>query len=300
MGKEMGTKYSPNTWSPNGKRALFLIGDMLRINRFPVLYEFYRNSDLHKLEYSLDYNYIGRFSNINQFYNTDTFKKFLSFMKEAYNLNYNEFKKKYTLLERKLVEDSFDAKVKSALFSHFDISAYHYPKQWANSSLIITMETQFFNIISEQPNSKETNTFTEKIWKPISTRKPFILCSDKDYQYSILESMGFKTFLEYTSHPNKISHSYKDMTDKSYYPKLAYQRTCSFLNNMSKHERQIKNDTEHNYSLWLKLGKELWEKLYIECPVIQEIPKHNIINLCLLAGENNYITDQNMLTKIFS
>ena len=300
--KDRGTKLNVTAWLPNGKRALFLIGDGLRINRFPVLYEFYRNNDLTKLEYSLDYNYINRFDNIQEYFNDVEFKKFANYMHAAYNLSTDELKKKIKLLQRKLIEDNFNEKVKSKQFNHFDISAYYFPKVWHTSSLILTMETQFLYVINDQPRSKETNTFTEKLWKPISTKKPFILCSNQDYQYSILESMGFKTFLEYTSHPNKITHALKDIPSfyQSHYPKLTYERTCSFLNNMIKYEKQIANDVEYNYNLWLKMGKELWKRLYNECPWIKEIPKNDIADLCILGGECNYITDPKTLTRLFS
>jgi hypothetical protein len=297
--KERVPNFIVKPWAPNTKRALFLPGDVLRINRFPVIYEFYINQNLDKLEYSFDYNYISRFNDFEHYTKDPHFQQFKNFVYDAYSLDEAAFKKRCKFLQRKLVDDDFAKTVQTGVFNHFDVSAYCFPKEWNTASLIVTMETQFQRIPYEQMVNNETDFFSEKMWKPILTKKPFILSSDKDFQYDILESLGFKTFLEYTSYPDKITRSFALTSDKSYYPKIAYKRIISFLENMRRYEKEISNDVEYNYNLWLTMGNKVWEKVYQECPVLKELSKIDLSNVFILGGENNYMNDQNVLNRIF-
>jgi hypothetical protein len=286
--KSKGSNFEIKPWSPKPKKALFLIGDGLRINRFPLLYEFYKNDNLKLLDYSLNYNYIDRFNSINDYFASTNFDNFSKYMYAAYGIDKSIFQRVYKNLQHKFPEDEFVTKVDSKVFNHFDISAYCFPKKWANSALILTAETMFFQTPAEIRNN-ETITFSEKTWKPILSKKPFISCSESDFSYSILENLGFKTFLEYTSHPNKIATKFTDINQQNYYPKIAYERTCSFLENMTKFEDRIFKDIEHNYALWVKLGNQLWEDLYKGCPPLKQMTKDDVTTVFSLGGHAGYL-----------
>jgi hypothetical protein len=104
--------------------------------------------------------------------------------------------------------------------------------------------------------------------------KPFITFSANDALYDELEKLGFRTFLKYTSHPEKIPLScnltYEHNVDfpKNYkqHCKICYDRTSSFLNNIELHKDSIIEDVNFNFSRWKELSQQAWDDVYQKCP----------------------------------
>lgn len=272
-----------NNWTPNNKKALMLIGDGGRKNRFPVLYEFYKNNSLHLLDYSLRFNYINR--GYEKFFLNPVFQV----VSKEFEVELGQVFADYFKLQNDIPDDDFFYSLQNT-GNHFYLSAYSYPKQWNNASLVIVMETYFEE--SFKKNS-ECIFFTEKIFKPLLSKKPFVTCSDCDYVYNRLKSLGFKTFLEYTDHPNIIEKSLSLRT----YTKVTYNRIASFLENMEKYKEEIERDVEHNYNLWLKMGQEAWDNLYSTIPSLKQIDKSVFSDMFIFSEYRTYL--RNNIKQIF-
>lgn len=264
-------------WEPNNEKALFLVGDPFRFNRLPVIYEFYKRNKLDILDYSLHPNYIHslKYGDFNEFitsnkHNIDFYSELLT---EGDSVALIDFL--YTN------QKSMDTSTTNCIF---ESSAYTIPNQLFQSSLTLCMETYFFGI----PNSD--NIFSEKFWKTVLCKKPFILSSLNDHYYHALEKLGFRTFLEYTSVPKKIDIGVTDFQEIiTVHTQVTYDRTTSFLDNMKIYKNEIKSDIEHNHSLWKQLVDSEWEKLLNDCPPLQNLNILFVNSMFLLAQGHSII-----------
>jgi hypothetical protein len=277
-------------WQPNDLPALFFVGYMFKWNRLPIIHKFYKQDAFDRLNYSLNYNYIGNGS-------PDKLKNFDEFIYEnLHNIDqYSELLFNgdrdalidFILNSQKLIDTKIN--YRSDLFNQsvFNKSAYLLPAEWFQSPLILCMESYFFGIYNEE----NENIFSEKFWKTVLSKKPFIISSLNDHYYYRMEKLGFKTFLNYTSVPEKINtdnnkFNEKDLIDT--YTQIAYNRTISFLDNMKINENKIANDIEHNYKLWKKLVDEGWENLLSDCPPLRDINILSVNTMFLMDHfENN-------------
>lgn len=257
-------------WSANNKKAIFLIGDIrARPHRFPLLVEFFYNNDIELLHYSLDHDMYGQ-----NYLEEDRFNGIINYLNFAYNTNLNttSFKELYHKLAKVLPNDPYN----SPDFVLQDRCGYTYPLQWNESSLNLVTETLFYENDLDRKNT--IFPFTEKIWKPILSGKPFITVSENDVLYKLLEKLGFKTFLEYTNYKEKIEGNARINIDLQHLINTSYMRVKSFLSNQEKYTENIKHDILHNVNRYKQLSEETWNNLYMLCPPLKEITKKEFCN----------------------
>ena len=160
---------------------------------------------------------------------------------------------------------------------------YDYPHQWNDVNLIIQIESSFFNLQPKQFRYNDDYIFSEKIWKPLITKKPFVTMSENDEIYRHLEFLGFKTFLKYTSEPIKINSYVNKMeqTDSiiKKHSEITFNRVKSFLDNMDNNRENIASDVNHNYKTLLKLKDKHWNRI---CDTCADISKYDADDFCHL------------------
>jgi hypothetical protein len=247
-------KYKPND------KFLFLGGVPARLNRIGLLYEFYNQgmltadkalwsffkplgtteelkcrqilNDLSNLEYQTFINYAeNRFDDL--YYNS---KKFF--------LNHNEVKDFWNQITQ---------------------------QEWVDKPALIdsiVFDTTSLSIISEGPNywdySNNNNFVTEKFWRTVLHRHPFLFSGDTE-QYQLIKKLGFRTFEEYF----KIA-DYAYIFDQKKQNSAIVKNTQYFLEHQYSAAEKIKEDTEHNYNIFLQyvrkqfdVLKMMQEKFYI-------------------------------------
>ena len=143
-------------------------------------------------------------------------------------------------------------------------SAVMYPEEFFTGSLILTVETRFV-----MPHG----VFTEKTWKPLANKMPFVALSHNDMIYDALTRYGFKTFLEYTDYSAPAYFSQPHDEDEhcnlneirnnmyKYFFDITIKRIESFIANIPNHKDNIIQDINHNYELFCRLNNFEKQKL---------------------------------------
>lgn len=264
--RSTATPLNFKAWSPKNNKAIFIIGDTRnRPHRFQTLYEFYANNSLDLLEHSLNPLYDK---------NAD-FSWLIDWLNSTYGLTLNKdtFDKLYRRLQRIIPGDDF----RNLITKTTTATLLVFPPYWNDAPLILMTESNFSHPVFPELRFNEAFPFTEKIWKPILSGRPFVTSSDQDIIYSNLEDMGFKTFLEYTDHPTKVETKMTAMTNgMHFYANLTYNRVRSFLQNKEKFQDAIRRDIEHNFSQWKIITDREWDKLYVSCPPLKELTRDEI------------------------
>lgn len=262
-------------WSSENNKAIFLVGDIRnRPHRFPLFYEFFTNGKLDLLEYSL----IPLYSEEDHHYSW-----LVDWLNRKHNLSLtvSAFKELYTGFRKTLSGDEF----LNTSMQGIDPSMLIYPPQWDDAALILMTESYFAVNNHGSYKVKENLYFTEKMWKPLLSRKPFVTVSNDDIIYSSLEKLGFKTFLEYINVPLSLPHN--DSDDISYYANLTYRRVSAFLENKNRFADQILQDVDHNFRLWQYLSEKTWTDLLAQCPPLSKLTRKEVISAFTLCPDIN-------------
>lgn len=138
-------------------------------------------------------------------------------------------------------------------------------KQWADTDI---MQTEFLqdpnyidpkifthtslSIISEgyaYPPITDTSFLTEKTWRAIAHRHPFMLADSPD-RYAYLKSKGIRTFEEYFFHSDYVYYG-----DRNKFEKIV-ENIIYFMDNKDRYIEQIQKDVEHNYNVFLDIVKQ--------------------------------------------
>jgi len=287
-------------------KALWLIGDISgRPHKLPLLYKFFKENTLDRLDYSLT-NTLNAYSAFKDSISQD-YQPILNVMDE--DLSFEDLKNIYSQLERTLPGDSFCEVNKAGLVNSFDVANYLFPDEWNDASLIVMPETWFdnpnpahwdyeFDDINEEMELRpfwehDIYSTTEKTWKPIATKKPFIGISKYDLQEKTLEGLGFKTFRKYTSVPNLLTGiSTLEHTSEQEYIDIAHERIISFLHNAKSYSQGIIEDIEYNYRHWQYVLDQEWQLLYRSCPPLKHVSKHKILRLWVIPPINTIHLDE--------
>lgn len=222
-------KKHPNTleYNPESGKGLFFCGKGTKEHRIGLLKKFYDTDTIHNLVWS--------------FINTDTEKNeirnrfFSDYTDEQYQafLNHCERILDYT--------PEYDDN--SWTFSHngypCDISLY---------------ERTGFSIISETWINHSNHLFTEKTWRAIVNKHPFIMVGPI-HNITKLRNLGFKTFNEYLTIPeyDRIDSNVSDRLD------AIVINASDFRTLLEKKEphimEQLKQDTEYNHDRFTQLAR---------------------------------------------
>jgi hypothetical protein len=133
-----------------------------------------------------------------------------------------------------------------------------------------------FQLISET-HFNMTVWITEKTWISVANKRPFIVAAYPGF-LKRLKELGFKTYENYLLHKN-----YDEIVSDDKRLNLIVENTQYWLENIQKYEEDIKKDTDHNFSLFLKYAETNQKKL-------DDFNYRHKINFNLL-GYSNY-TDQ--------
>ena len=166
-------------------------------------------------------------------------------------------------------------------------SVVMYPEEFFTGSLILTVETRFI---------MPPGALTEKTWKPLANKMPFVALSHNDMIYDVLTRYGFKTFLEYTDYsaPAYFSHPHDEDRDLiktarhnmyKYFFDITIKRIESFIANIPNHKDNIIQDINHNYELFCKLHHSEKHKLL---DILKQTHLTNLSNTDQILIDNCY------------
>jgi hypothetical protein len=284
-------------------KALWLIGDISgRPHKLPLLYKFLKENTLDRLDYSLT-NSLNNYENPFKDDDTQDYQPILDSIDE--DLTLDDLIKIYNQLKKTLPGDRFTEVTEKGLVNSFDLANYLFPDEWNDASLIVMPETWFDNpnpphwqYYSEEVNEEmevrpfwEHNSYatTEKTWKPIATKKPFMGISKNDLQERTLQGLGFRTFVKYTSEPDLIvDRGFGEVgVERKEYIDVAHTRIISFLDHMIDYKQDIMEDIEYNYKHWKYVLDQEWQLLYRSCPPLKHVPKHKVLRMFITPDDLN-------------
>ena len=227
-------------------KFLFLGGIPTRLNRIYLLSKLYENNLLINGKWSFfiplsqeDKNYCR---NLLSHYSDEEYETFLKNCTSSIDEKYQEmanFFQDYAPYEEGDLE-------KWGEIVHTDF--------WKNPIYIdpeVYDETSL-SIISEGPNywSPDYKFITEKTWRTIIYKHPFIFAGPPE-QFRYIKQMGFETFEKYM-----LIQNYAQVEDEKERIELIVKNVEHFLKHQTYHQKEIQQDIEHNFNLFLKLAND--------------------------------------------
>ena len=165
---------------------------------------------------------------------------------------------------KNLVEDWISGipyEVESVMSNHHNLPEMGYP------SLLKTMfENSDMNIVQESNPIKESNILSEKTYKSIFYKKPFVLVAQPN-TLELLRIAGYKTF------DGIIDESY-DLIDEYDLRAEAVLKEITRLNNLSNDDwdiviKKCEPIIEHNYNRLMEIVNEPWPKSFTMLEIAQ-------------------------------
>lgn len=212
-------------WNPFAKKALFMTGKPDRINRIGLLGHFVESKLINNLDWSL-FPF-----NDNPVYSANNRKELSRFS----SIDYKLFCKKYS---RSAGNFSIRRKTDSNHYSGFPYNV----KLFSDNLFSIISETDF--------GAGHRVWLTEKTWKTIANRHPFIIAGDVG-SLKKLKFYGFRTFEQYLQIQN-----YDEIADPIERIKSISINIEYFLKNYHKFADEIDQDIEYNYKRFEKFCEE--------------------------------------------
>lgn len=296
--KSIGIDYSKRWIDHKHKNAVWMIGDITnRPHKFPLLYKFFIENHLDYLDYSL--TYVLNENQPDQF-QEEMYHRLIEYMNGLYDLNLDldSMKQLYFKFTKTFDGDQF-GELARKMINSFDLANYVFPPQYNDAGLIINPETWWRHPAQGvYPEDDLIFPVTEKTWKPIAVKKPFIGISVNDTFERTLESLGFRTFRKYTKHPELVNFGGGyEVSEIEKYIKVAYERITSFLDCCDDYHQEIWSDIEHNHNQWKIVLEREWDILFQGCPPLKHVPKEKILRLFVVPYPTHINIDtQNPLT----
>lgn len=222
-----------NQWNPQANKFLFLTGVPSRPERIGLLSKFYDANMLDRAEWSFFSPW------------TDDDKKWCrTYLSNYTDVQYNQF---LSDCEHK-IDDTYDqSKDYSRLQGKELADQKIFNTAWCKDHCWIDpkiFKNTLVSIISEgsvYPPATDYKFLTEKTWRTVIQRHPFILADNSD-RINFMKSKGLRTFEEYLPIKN-----YSEDLD------AVVTNTKHFIDNAVTHQSQITEDIEHNYNLFFKI-----------------------------------------------
>ena len=204
------------SYKPKSSKGLFLLGKGNKIQRVGLLKKFYESNNLDSILWSFK-NSPKTLQQIRaDFFSDYTDQDFDTFIKVS--------------------EKVLDYESTNEQFVHLgfpcDVNLF------ANTAFSIVSETWLHGI---------PHIFTEKTWKPIINRHPFIMIGAKE-NINILKKLGFKVFQEPTWYKTD-----QDLLEHIISTSVNMKKR---IETDSNYQKQLVNDVEHNYNQFIKLAKK--------------------------------------------
>lgn len=205
----------------NTTRFLYLMGKPYKKHRIGVLYELYKKNLLEHCDYSFVCG-----------------PEIYDITKDQLDISDSEF--------ADFVQDA--VKTLDPIQPHLSKDCYHYLGFPTDNMLY---ENTSFSIVSETRCQAESFSwfFTEKIWRTISNRHPFILVGYRD-SYDYLKSIGIDTFDYMVRHNSERFVGSNDNINK-----LVVENAKYMLGNMNQYSDRIRESVENNYTIYQRLAK---------------------------------------------
>lgn len=259
-------------------KFLFLGGVPTRLNRIYLLSKLYEKDLLSKAEWSFfipvsqeDRDYCR---NLLSHYSDEEYETFLKKCTRSVDNKYQgviKFFKEYAPYKESNLEEWGEIV---------------YTDWWKNPIYIdprIYNETSL-SIISEGSNCWETDYdfITEKTWRTIIYKHPFIFAGHFD-QFKYIKKLGFKTFEDYL-----LIKNYAQVEDEKERIELIVKNVEYFLKHQYEYQKEIQQDVEHNFNLFLKLAKD--QDLLLLCLKLEyNIPNDEFTKFFNMKGWENII-----------
>jgi hypothetical protein len=228
-------------WNASATKFLFPTGIPARTNRIYLIKKFYETDFLKNAVWSF-------------FRPWDPSDKrwCREFLKDYSDEEYNQF---FNACENKIDDRYLECKL-NITSDNWDKSDFAKDPGWFDPSIF---SNTLFSLITEgvRENESEINSrfLTEKTWRTIINRHPFIFSSTPD-MYNYLKEQGFKTFEEYM-----LIKEYGNIENEIDRLDAIVTNVEWFLNNCHLYEDQIRSDIEHNYNLFFKKVEENYSLL---------------------------------------
>ena len=217
-------------WNPTTNKGLFLVGKPNKINRLPILYFLYSNEILNKFEWSLYLNddIIDSIKKTN-ILNLDE-NSLLTFLEKC-----NKFPDNAPINLTKTINGDVQ----------HDYSGYPFDENlYRNTSFSLITETQF--------NDTGSIYVTEKTWRAIVNKHPFIMAGSVNI-LAYLKSIGFRTFEKYLPIENYDSIE----NDNDRLNAICENLLVGFSDNIE----QINEDVEYNFNHFVKFAQNEFFRL---------------------------------------
>jgi hypothetical protein len=241
-------------WNYNVRKSLLLTGKANKIHRVGLLSKFYDNNLLNELEWSLFVN--TEISNLIRH----------SILSDYDDLKFKNFIQYCTRNPDNIKIDMHPSD------SHYGGFPYDV-RLYSSTCLSIISETWF---------RCDCKPFiTEKTWKTIANKHPFILAGDIGH-LNKMKSLGFKTFENFMLHSEY--NNVNKVDDNIRLNKIIENHTY-FLNNFKNNISEINYDVEWNFQQFQKRGKIELKKitdLIIHIRYESEISEFDLFNYFII------------------
>ena len=231
-------------WNRNANKELFLTGKPYKYQRIGLAFKFYLKPALHS---SMDWSF---FADPNKL---EEYKAWIldQYTEQEYNDFINSFQRNLDPATNPYYQESMN------FYGYdYDLSLFN------NTSLSVISETEFqtLDYLDVTSTGDKTNPYcviSEKTWKTILNRHPFIMAGRVDI-IPKLKSLGFRTFENYLKLPNY--YSIEDMNDRL---NAIVENTEHYIMNPPSDEvkNQINDDVEFNFTQLMSLINGEYDKL---------------------------------------
>lgn len=262
----------------NNDKFLFLGGVPSRLNRIYLLSKLYDNNFLSNAEWSFfipvsqeDQDYCR---NLLSHYSDNEYETFLKKCTRSVDNKYQDvvrFFKDYAPYK----ESNLREWVEIVHTDWWKNPIYIDPKIYNETSLSIISEG-----INFWGNGHEF--ITEKTWRTIIYKHPFIFAGYPE-QFDYIKKLGFKTFEEYM-----LVKDYAQVEDEKERIELIVKNIEHFLKHRHKHRKEIQQDIDDNFNLFLKLANDQ-DLMLSSLKVDYNIPDDEFSKLFNVRGWENII-----------
>lgn len=244
----------PN-WSGVGESFLFLGGVPSRANRINLLSKFYDADLLGNAVWTFfppwtdnDKNWCR---NALSHYAEEKYLKFLNDCNNRIDDRY-ELSKNYSRVSREEwdKQDTYNQPWVKDL-------AWMNPQVFADTVLSVISEGNAY------PPATNFKFLTEKTWRAVAMKHPFVFAGYPE-QFDYAKSLGLRTFEEYM-----LIKDYAYIQDEDKRLDAVVLNTKYFLENYKNYKNNITADTEHNYSVYMKIVTEQ-EQFLANLPVSED------------------------------
>jgi hypothetical protein len=236
------------SWNNNSNSFLFLGGVPSRMNRIKLLGKFYDKQMLANSIWTFFSPWVDSDKewcrNVMSHYTDEQYLKFLEDCNHRVDDIYEE-SKNYSRTSR----EEWD---KQDMYNQpwvKDLACID-PKVFADTVLSVVSEG---NAYDPATNYK---FLTEKTWRAIAMRHPFIFAGYPD-QFNYIKSFGLRTFEEYM-----LIKDYAFIQNEEDRLDAVVVNTKYFLENYKQHKEEIQRDIDHNYNVFMSLAEQ--EQLFLK------------------------------------